>query len=120
MGRARESSLRKAGYHVASCSPKAVVMKLNWFSPLPPASTDIAHYTTRVLAALCRQAEVTLWTDQDKWDNSLNEYAEVRRYKLRRMRWAELNRGDMSIYHIGNNPLFHGSVWQVSQRHPGL
>ncbi|HEX8650155.1 MAG TPA: glycosyltransferase [Pyrinomonadaceae bacterium] len=95
-------------------------MKLNWFSPLPPASTDIAHYTTRVLAALRRHAEVTLWTDQDKWDSRLNEHAEVRRYKLRRMRWAELNRGDMSIYHIGNNPLFHGSIWQVSQRHPGL
>jgi glycosyltransferase involved in cell wall biosynthesis len=95
-------------------------MKLNWFSPLPPASTDIAHYTTRVLAALCKHAEVTLWTAQDKWDSSLKQHAEVRRYKLRRMRWAELNRGDMSIYHIGNNPLFHGAIWQVSQRHPGL
>lgn len=95
-------------------------MKLNWFSPLPPARTDIAHYTTRVLAALRAYAEVTLWTDQDKWDGSLDEYAEVRRYKVRRIRWAELNRGDMSIYHIGNNPLFHGSIWQVSQRHPGV
>ena len=95
-------------------------MKLNWFSPLPPARTDIAHYTTRVLAALRGYAEVTLWTDQDKWDSGLDEYAEVRRYKLRRIEWAELNRGDMSIYHIGNNPLFHGSIWQVSQRHPGV
>lgn len=95
-------------------------MKLNWFSPLPPAPTDIAHYTTRVLCALRSHAEVRLWTDQDRWDRSLDGQAEVRRYKLRRMRWAELNRGDMSIYNIGNNPLFHGSVWQVSQRHPGI
>jgi glycosyltransferase involved in cell wall biosynthesis len=95
-------------------------MKLNWFSPLPPASTDIAHYTTRVLAALTSHAEVTLWTDQDKWDSRLEQHAEVRRYKLRRMRWAELNRGDMAVYQIGNNPLFHGSIWQVSQRHPGV
>lgn len=95
-------------------------MKLNWFSPLPPARTDIAHYTTRVLAALREYAEVTLWTDQDQWDRSLEEYAEVRRYKLRRIEWAELNRGDMSLYHLGNNPLFHGSIWQVSQRHPGV
>ncbi|MGB7926334.1 MAG: glycosyltransferase [Pyrinomonadaceae bacterium] len=95
-------------------------MRLNWFSPLPPAATDIAHYTTRTLDALGTQAEVTLWTDQDGWDNDLEKHASVRRYKLRRMPWAELNRGDMSIYHIGNNPLFHGSVWQVSQRHPGI
>lgn len=95
-------------------------MKLNWFSPLPPAATDIAHYTTRVLGALSAQSEVTLWTDQDRWDSSLHKQAEARRYKLRRMRWAELNRGDMSIYHIGNNALFHGPIWQVSQRHPGI
>jgi glycosyltransferase involved in cell wall biosynthesis len=106
---------------VAERRAKIVVMKLNWFSPLPPASTDIAHYTTRVLAALGAQSEVRLWTDQDRWDTSLHQHAvEVRRYKLRRMRWAELNRGDMSVYHIGNNSLFHGSVWQVSQRHPGI
>jgi glycosyltransferase involved in cell wall biosynthesis len=105
---------------MAERRPKAIVMKLNWFSPLPPAPTDIGHYTTRVLEALSAQAEVTLWTDQASWDSRLNQHAEVRRYKLRRMPWAELNRGDMSVYHIGNNQLFHGPIWQVSQRHPGI
>jgi glycosyltransferase involved in cell wall biosynthesis len=95
-------------------------MKLNWFSPLPPAPTDIGHYTTRVLEALSAHSEVTLWTDQSSWDSSLNKHALVRRYKLRRMPWAELNRGDVSVYHIGNNQLFHGPIWQVSQRHPGI
>jgi glycosyltransferase involved in cell wall biosynthesis len=95
-------------------------MKLNWFSPLPPASTDIAHYTTRVLPALCTRALVTLWTDQEHWDAGLKRYAEVRRYSPERVPWAELNRADMSIYHIGNNPLFHGSIWQLSRAAPGL
>ena len=95
-------------------------MKINWFSPLPPASTDIAHYTTRVLPALSARAEVTLWTDQDGWDAALRKQAAVRPYPLEQMPWAELNRGDISIYHMGNDPRFHGALWQVSRRHPGV
>lgn len=95
-------------------------MKINWFSPLPPARTDIAHYTTRVLPALTALAEVTLWTDQREWDQSLNEQAEVRTFRLGRMPWVELNRADANVYQIGNNPLFHGSIWQISRLHAGV
>ena len=95
-------------------------MILHWFSPLPPAKTDIAHYTGRLLPALRKQAKIRLWTDQPEWDVGLETYAEVRRYQPEQMPWVELNHGDMSIYHIGNNRLFHGAVWQVSRRHPGV
>ena len=95
-------------------------MKLNWFSPLPPAKTDIAHYTARVLPALSSLAEVTLWTDQREWDQSLNKQVEVRSFRLERMPWAELNRADATVYQIGNNPLFHGSIWQISRLHAGI
>jgi SAM-dependent methyltransferase/glycosyltransferase involved in cell wall biosynthesis len=95
-------------------------MILNWFSPLPPAKTDIAHYTGRLLPALRKRAEIILWTDQAEWDPGLESFAEVRRYQPEQMPWVELNHGDMSIYHIGNNRLFHGAVWQVNRRHPGV
>lgn len=95
-------------------------MKLNWFSPLLPASTDIAHYTKRVLPALSKRAEVVLWTDREDWDSSIEEFAQVRRYKPERVDWAELNRACMNIYQIGNNPLFHGSIWQVARKSPGI
>lgn len=95
-------------------------MKLNWFSPLLPASTDIAHYTKRVLPALAARAEVVLWAEQGEWDRTIEEFAQVRRYKPERVDWAELNRADMSIYQIGNNPLFHGSIWQVARKSPGI
>src|SRR5919202_1759769 len=95
-------------------------MLLNWFSPLPPAKTDIAHYTARLLPALRKRAEIILWADQAEWDAGLESYAEVRRYQPEHMPWVELNHGDMSIYHIGNNRLFHGAVWQVNRRHPGV
>lgn len=95
-------------------------MRINWFSPLPPAKTDIAHYTTRVLPALSQHAEVTLWTDSREWDSAIAKYAEVREFRLERMPWVELNRADASFYQIGNNPLFHGSIWQISRRHAGV
>ncbi len=39
-------------------------MKINWFSPLPPARTDIAEYTVRVLPGLIKNCQLELWTDQ--------------------------------------------------------
>jgi glycosyltransferase involved in cell wall biosynthesis len=95
-------------------------MKINWFSPLPPAKTDIAHYTTRVLPALSALADVTLWTDQREWDRALEKQAEVRTISLGRMPWPDLNRADANFYQIGNNPLFHGSSWQISRLHAGV
>lgn len=95
-------------------------MKLSWFSPLPPAATDIGHFTKRLLPALVARADVTLWTDQTKWDSALERSAEVRSYDFKRMPWADLNRCDMCIYNIGNNPLFHGSIWQIARQHPGI
>ena len=95
-------------------------MKLNWFSPLPPAKTDIAHYTKRVLPELSRLAQVTLWTDQPEWETDVEEFAAVRRYRLDRMQWADLNLADANIYQIGNNPLFHGAIWQISRLHAGV
>jgi glycosyltransferase involved in cell wall biosynthesis len=97
-----------------------MTMKINWFSPLPPAKTDIAHYTARVLPALSSLAEVTLWTDQRDWDPGLETHAEVRTFRLGRMPWVELNRADANFYQIGNNPLFHGAIWQVSRLHAGV
>src|SRR5262249_5870772 len=95
-------------------------MRLNWFSPLPPARTEIAYYTSRVWPRLRERVDVTLWTDQSEWDPVLENYAAVQRYQPQHMPWVELNRASMSIYHIGNNPLFHGPIWQVSRQHPGL
>jgi len=95
-------------------------MKLNWFSPLPPATTDIAHYTKRLLPEMSSVAEVTLWTDQRDWDRQLENFADVRSYRLEQMRWAELNRADMTFYQLGNNPRFHGTIWQVSRLHAGV
>lgn len=95
-------------------------MKLNWFSPLPPARTGIADYTFGTLPELSRRAEVTLWTDRAAWDPELEKYAKVRHYQPERVDWVELNKGELSFYNIGNNHLHHASIWQVSRQAPGI
>ena len=95
-------------------------MKLNWFSPLPPAKTGIADFVKGVLPCLSERAEVTLWTEQAKSDPAIKQYAEVRTYELDDMPWVELNQADLNFYNLGNNHLFHGSIWQVARRQPGV
>jgi glycosyltransferase involved in cell wall biosynthesis len=95
-------------------------MKLNWFSPLPPARTEIAQYTVRLLPALRERCEVILWTDQDTWDPALEQHARVRTYQIGDVPWAAMNEADVSVYHIGNNHTCHAGIWEVSRRHPGI
>lgn len=95
-------------------------MKINWFSPLPPAKTEIANYTKKVLPYLHNLAEITLWTDQEIWNEELETYNTVKHYHLDRMPWFELNQGDINIYHLGNNAQFHHHIWQVSRQSPGI
>jgi len=95
-------------------------MKLNWFSPLLPAKTDIAHYTSRILPALAKRMEVVLWTDQAEWDPALERFAEVRRYDPQNLTWDDFHQAGISFFNIGNNAEFHLSIWQVSRQFPGI
>jgi glycosyltransferase involved in cell wall biosynthesis len=95
-------------------------MKINWFCPLPPEKTDIAHYTSRILKELAKYAEIILWTDKQTWLPELEKYALVRRYSPECLSTQELAAADVNIYHIGNNNNFHGSIWKVSRQYPGI
>jgi glycosyltransferase involved in cell wall biosynthesis len=94
-------------------------MRVNWFSPLPPAKTGIAEYTGQVLPVLSAAAQVTLWADQKGWDAGLEGFAEVRHFTFDTIPWAIVNRADVTIYHMGNNPHFHKDIWRISRLHPG-
>lgn len=91
-------------------------MKINWFSPLPPAETGIALYTARLVPALRQRVDLTLWTDQRTWDDRL---IDVRRFDAENPPWNELNHADINIYNIGNN-ILHRGIWELSRRHSGV
>jgi glycosyltransferase involved in cell wall biosynthesis len=95
-------------------------MRINWFSPLPPARTDIAHYTARILPALRARAEVVLWTNQSEWQPSLEDQAEVRRFDPGSLPWSLLDPAEATFFQIGNSSPFHRAIWQVCQEYPGI
>jgi len=96
------------------------VLKINWFSPLPPARSGIAHFAMQVLPLLAKRWEVVLWTDQDQVSPEVQRIARVTRYTPDDPPWRKINDGTISIYHLGNQPDLHGGIWQVSVRQPGI
>lgn len=93
-------------------------MKVNLFSPLPPARSGIADYLWSILPHLRELADVTLWTIQNDWEARLEKYCRVK--KVGDRIWEELHQADMTIYNIGNSAEFHGEIWDISRRHPGV
>jgi glycosyltransferase involved in cell wall biosynthesis len=95
-------------------------MKINWFSPLPPAKTGIATATGLLLPALAERAGVTLWTSQPEWDGIVERWAKVRRFDADELNHKALNQADITFFNLGNNALFHSAIWEASQRHRGI
>lgn len=65
---------------------KSAKPRIHWISPVPPAETDIAHYTHRILPELAEVAELVLWTDAADWDWNLHNIAPVRHLDPDRVR----------------------------------
>jgi glycosyltransferase involved in cell wall biosynthesis len=96
------------------------VLKINWFSPLPPAHSGIAYYAAQLLPVLASRHDVVAWTDQDQVAPELSRIVRVAGYHRDNPPWRGLNDADVSIYHLGNHGGMHGGIWQVSRQHPGV
>lgn len=97
------------------------MLKINWFSPLPPVHSGIAqNFTWQVLPVLAARHETILWTDQDVVSPEVEHVARVARFDPANPPWRALNEADVSIYNLGNHGGFHGGIWRVSRQHPGI
>ena len=81
--------------------------RIAYLSPMPPARTGIATYSGQVLASLRdigfrkrHQVEV-LWPLDPRVDETVAS-------------------ADLAVYHVGNNAEFHGEIYRLAVRHPGL
>lgn len=80
--------------------------RVAFLSPLPPVPTGIAGYAQAVLDRL-RRREI----GHDLVPRSPRSLEEAERL---------VERSDLAVYHVGNNPLFHRDIYGASVRHPGL
>lgn len=95
-------------------------MNINWFCPLLPEKTDIAHYTSRILNDLTKNANIKLWTYQKSWLPEIAKQADVVHFNPRHLSSQGFGHSHCNIYHIGNNNQFHGAIWQASRQFPGI
>lgn len=95
-------------------------MRINWFCPLPPARTDIAQYTHRILPELAKAFDVVLWTDQAGWYPRLASIAPVVHFSAASIETNSEARNGLNVYHIGNNIEFHAAIWEASKAIPGV
>ena len=101
-------------------------LTIHWISPLPPAETDIAHYTARILPALSANAEVILWTNALEWDLTLERFCTVKRFDpdtILPRDFTAARRGagpEILFAHIGNSWVYHAGLLRLVQRIPSI
>lgn len=93
-------------------------MRLLWFSPIPPAATDVANYTFRLAEHLHDLAEVTFVHPGRRTSDS--DRSRFSTATLEMISAQTVNRADLCIYQIGNNPVFHKDILSFAVRNPGL
>ncbi len=81
--------------------------RIAYLSPMPPARSGIATYSEQVLASLKeigfhkRHRIDVLWPLDPRVDETVAS-------------------ADLAVYHVGNNAEFHGEIYRLAIRHPGL
>lgn len=86
-----------------------------WFSPLPPARTDVANYTARLVPFLESRVDLQLVHPDGAEVDPVYRSVEVAALSPR-----DLNQADACIYQLGNNARHHASIFRCAARHPGI
>ena len=93
-------------------------MKIAYFSPMPPAKTGIATYSSHLVPKLAERCELTVFSPGvSNWQAPTN--CRIVDFKTNPIVLKSLDTYDQVIYHLGNNPWFHLDIYQVFLQRPG-
>src|SRR5215203_904500 len=90
--------------------------KVAWLSPLPPQRSGIANYSYWLVKALRPFVDIDLYYDgQEPVTGLQNEFDiyPLTAFHQRRQKYDE------TIYHLGNNSLFHKEIYKLAWNFPG-
>src|SRR5437764_10157171 len=83
---------------------RPTIIRVAWFSPLPPVRSGIAAYSAELLPVLRRSFEIDWYGEPDAhdfvWKHQREPY-------------------DLTVYHLGNARC-HDYMWAYLARYPGL
>ena len=85
---------------------------VDWLSPLPPAASGIADYSAELLAAMPPERDLRVLggtgSSRGAWPFPAAAFAGYRPDDR------------LAVYHIGNHRGFHGAIYDLALRHPGV
>jgi len=94
-------------------------MKIAYFSPMPPAKTGIATYSSHLVPELAARCEVTVFSPGvSDWRAPAN--CRVVNFKADPFVLKSLGEYDQVVYHLGNNPWFHLDIYQAFLQWPAF
>ena len=89
--------------------------RIAWLSPLPPQKSGIANYSYWLVKGLRRFLDIDLYCDgRDLSDELKNEFAIYPLTAFPQQRQSY----DETIYHLGNNSLFHKEIYKLAWNFP--
>lgn len=93
------------------------LLRIAYFSPLPPARSGIADYSHELLPHLAQQAHITLFAEEPASVNAdLKQRFPIHPItSYPRKRWQH----DIALYHMGNSAL-HKAIYAMFTRYPGV
>jgi glycosyltransferase involved in cell wall biosynthesis len=95
-------------------------MRVAFLSPLPPEPSGIADYSAELLPALAARCEVELVVaDAARPDPAVTAGRAIARESDFPRRLAA-GAYDAVLYQIGNDGRYHGSIYDLALRHPGV
>jgi len=90
--------------------------KIAWLSPLPPQRSGIANYSYWLIKALGPYLDIDLYCDTTEVDAGLKSEFGV--YPLSAFP-QQRQPYDETIYHLGNNSVFHKQIYKLAWNFPG-
>lgn len=87
-----------------------------WFSPVHPARTDIAQYSARIVPHLSALLDLQV-VHPGEADGDMSGEGGLR---MGQVTMRDLNASRLSLFNIGNNPVFHTQILRTAMRHPGV
>lgn len=97
-------------------------MKIDWFGVVPGAGESWLR-TLRWVEALARQHDVCLWLREGSFPESTPlaiPEGVARRFYPETDSWRWLNRGDLAVFQLGDQPDHSMGAWAISREHRGL
>ncbi len=92
-------------------------MRIAVWTPLPPEPSGIADYNATLLAAMARDPSVELTAIVRDDVTATNAPARV---SVCRVSDYHAEDYDLDLYHVGNNPTFHGYMLRAALSRPGV